>query len=381
MLNATNRVERLFDILPGGRLETRNVNMVRGFGRNLGLNGNEINLVVGSIARVQVGGQFTATACMFRERNNTLPSFIDEIRRKIRTPTARNRQFGQLILVLGGTITLTACRSIRFRPFGNGILNAMVIGRDINVVAGMCTLIGHNTASASLWSVNYFIVGTLGLAMGGTLTFVGGNNIGANLLQLQAGVMSNFGTLAGSLVTVGYGYTSVKGMLLRFVAGQFGTVAGVSIMIGFIRGSADGCKCQGGAGATHATFTGVNNRHAGAETGYSINGAFFGAGGTNYVASGTNFVQAVPRIGTYLTASSNGVGLASFIGAGTSTNSYTAQLSAQMMRFNAGVATDLFQGAGWHTNINATRFSIQLVNAFVGAGNQLFVGFGGAAFI
>jgi len=30
-------------------------------------------------------------------------------------------------------------------------------------------------------------------------------------------------TVAGSLVTVGYGYTSVKGMLLRFVAGQFGT--------------------------------------------------------------------------------------------------------------------------------------------------------------
>jgi len=49
-------------VLPGGRLEARNVNMVRGFGRNLGLNGNEINLVVGSIARVQVGGQFTATA-------------------------------------------------------------------------------------------------------------------------------------------------------------------------------------------------------------------------------------------------------------------------------------------------------------------------------
>lgn len=47
---------------------------------------------------------------MFRERNNTLPAFIDEIRRKIRTPTARNRQFGQLILVLGGTLTLTACK-------------------------------------------------------------------------------------------------------------------------------------------------------------------------------------------------------------------------------------------------------------------------------
>jgi len=48
--------------------------------------------------------------CMFRERNNTLPSFLDEIQRKIRTPSARNRQCGQLFLVLGGTLTLTACK-------------------------------------------------------------------------------------------------------------------------------------------------------------------------------------------------------------------------------------------------------------------------------
>ena len=84
--------------------------------------------------------------------------------------------------------------SVRFRPFGNGILNAVVIGRDINVVAGMCTLIGHNTASASLWSVNYFMTGTIATVMGGVLTFIGGNNIGANWLQVQSGSMVNFGT-------------------------------------------------------------------------------------------------------------------------------------------------------------------------------------------
>jgi hypothetical protein len=60
MLNSTNRIERLFDILPGGRLETRNVILVRGFGRNYGLNGDAVNLAVGTIARVQVGGQFSA---------------------------------------------------------------------------------------------------------------------------------------------------------------------------------------------------------------------------------------------------------------------------------------------------------------------------------
>lgn len=98
-------------------------------------------------------------------------------------------------------------------------------------------------------------------------------------------------------------------------------------------------------------MTGINNRHNGAETGYSIVGFFAGLGGANYVSSGTNFVQAIPRIGTYLTASSNGAGLASYIGAGTSTNSYTGQLSVQMMRFNAGAATDLFTGAGWYVSV------------------------------
>ena len=35
--------------------------MVRGFGSNLGLNGNEIQLNIGTIVRVQLGGQFSAT--------------------------------------------------------------------------------------------------------------------------------------------------------------------------------------------------------------------------------------------------------------------------------------------------------------------------------
>ena len=70
----------------------------------------------------------------------------------------------------------------------------MVIGRDMNVVAGMLTLVGHCSASASLWSVNYFMTGALGTVMSGVMTFIGGNNIGANWLQVQAGAMVNFGT-------------------------------------------------------------------------------------------------------------------------------------------------------------------------------------------
>ncbi len=70
----------------------------------------------------------------------------------------------------------------------------MVIGRDINVVAGMITLIGHCSASSSLWSVNYFMTGALGTVMSGVLTFIGGNNIGANWMQVQGGHLVNIGT-------------------------------------------------------------------------------------------------------------------------------------------------------------------------------------------
>ena len=60
MLNSTKKIVRLFDVYPGGRLETRSVTLVRGFGRLAGPF-NEMNIVSGSIVRVQVGGYFTAT--------------------------------------------------------------------------------------------------------------------------------------------------------------------------------------------------------------------------------------------------------------------------------------------------------------------------------
>lgn len=47
--------------------------------------------------------------CYFRERNNTLSSFIEEAEKAIENPDVRSRQFGQMILVLGGTLHLNGC--------------------------------------------------------------------------------------------------------------------------------------------------------------------------------------------------------------------------------------------------------------------------------
>jgi hypothetical protein len=101
------------------------------------------------------------------------------------------------------------------------------------------------------------------------------------------------------------------------------------------------------AGGTHATVTGVNNRHNGAETSYGISHAFFGVGSTNYVGSGSSFIQAIPKIGTVVTNSQSGAGFGSFLGAGTITNSYLPNYSVTVARFNAGAASDVFVGAGW----------------------------------
>lgn len=95
---------------------------------------------------------------------------------------------------------------MRFRPFGNGILNAMVIGRDINVVAGFATLVAHYTYAGNLYSVNLFISGSIALVMGGVLTMVGGNTVNSNLMQVQIGWCCQIGSCESACCWWGWGW-------------------------------------------------------------------------------------------------------------------------------------------------------------------------------
>ncbi len=410
MLNATHAVVRLFDVLPGGRLETRSVTLVAGFGRWAGPE-EDLQIQVGTLARVQVGAFFTATGCMLRERNNTRASFEDEVRMVVRHPNTRSRQFGQFILVLGGRLHLTGCTSFRFRPWGNGVLNAMVIGRDITVVAGYALLTGHFTYSGALWTSTYWVSGALGLAMGGVILFVGGHNVGANLLQLQLGWSCILGTYGGVLATIGWQYTSTNGksqdtkhpphtntpqhtltlshthtnttpaILFRFNGGQFGGLAGVTYMTGFVQTGAGIVSVVFGPGAAYAQATGLYIWVGGAITSYAVSTAFFGVGGSTYVGAGSLIQIGIPQARTSLTTSSNGCGFYNFVGAGTLTHIYLPSYSVKLLGFDAGAGTDFFVGMGWANNINNTRFSLQLAASFFGVGNQAFVGLGGAVFI
>lgn len=53
--------------------------------------------------------------CMFRERPNTAEGWLQEIEDTIRNPRTRNRNIGQLFLVLGGNIRFTGCKSVVVR--------------------------------------------------------------------------------------------------------------------------------------------------------------------------------------------------------------------------------------------------------------------------
>lgn len=58
-LNSTNKIERLFRVYPGGRLDVRFASLYRGSGRNL--DDGRLKLTIGGTVYVDLGGSFTAS--------------------------------------------------------------------------------------------------------------------------------------------------------------------------------------------------------------------------------------------------------------------------------------------------------------------------------
>ena len=227
VLNATNKIERLFDVRPGGRLDLRAVTLFHGFGYNTP---DALRIQTGTQVRVLLGGRFTATGVCFTEPRQTLEHFLENAVPGM--AYRRNLNLGGGVLVLGGTVTLSGCLFFRFRPYGNEVIFNIQIGRDLLNVAGNVFYTGTFGVSVNLFA-NNAVAGNFISVLGGTATVVGGGQVNVAGAQCQWGAGIQMWVGGGVLVTVGFGYISVNGVLMRSAFGQFSVGGGLLLQTGY----------------------------------------------------------------------------------------------------------------------------------------------------
>jgi len=182
-LNATGTtIRRLFDVLPGGRLDIRAVRLYRAPPERF--QGGTLRVFAGSTIRVQLGGALTCTACIFLLQPQTLASFLSDFDTTL--PVDRVRILGGHVLILGGNVQMIGSQVFRWQPLGSPVVNVVQIGRDLCVVGGNALLIGYfdMVGTALLSAVN---VGNMCATLAGTTVLVGGGNINAAIVNNQLG--------------------------------------------------------------------------------------------------------------------------------------------------------------------------------------------------
>lgn len=196
-LNATNRIERLFNVLPGGRLNLRAVQLFRGGGRSL-LNGR-VRLAVGTAIKVYPGGLVHGAGVIFREARSTLQGFLNDLR----DPTVARRTFGGMVMVAGGDFTCHGCHIVRFNPYGSPSINSVTVGGNFLVLLGTLTCTGCYNIGFNLFSSGINVGGNAAV-MGGSLNWIGGGGSSATCAVGQFGAGQNTFVGGGVLVFVGF---------------------------------------------------------------------------------------------------------------------------------------------------------------------------------
>lgn len=368
-------------VLPGGRLDTRFLIMVRGGGKYVAAD-RSARLNMGTHVRVQVGGDYTATGVIFRERNNTLDSFIKEVENTIRLQFRYlNFNLGQYVTVVGGNLFLQGCFFFRIRPYGTGYLTTFSLGREILVIAGNAVLTGVHNIVFTLFASYPWMSGKVACVLGGTLTMIGGSSVYGTGPQLQFGYGIDLVCLGGVMVTVGWSYAAAALAMVRLGGGQIGVGAGTVYHTGFNYARAWVVGAAFGAGQTLICGAGNFQYIGGSYASYINNALFAGVGGHTWVGAGSLTVIGVPQARWYGTNNIYGLGGIYYNGAGSTTFIFLPQYSSYVAYYMAGIATDTFIGAGWLTSIQNIRVTFALVYGFNGLGTQMYVGAGGAIFI
>ena len=338
---------------------------------------------MGTHVRVQVGGEFTATGTLFRERNHTLLSFQKEIDNVIGElgGTYTGISLGQYINVIGGNLFLQGCFFMRVRPYGTMFVNTYYLGREVLVIAGNAVFTGVINIGHFLYANYPWMSGKVLCVLGGTATMIGGASMYTCGPQLQFGYGIDLVTLGGMLVTVGWQYASWVSCMLRLGGGQIGVGAGTLYFTGlnFVRAWVVGVAY--GAGQTYVNAAGNFQYIGGSYASFVNNGMYAGVGGNTWMGAGSLTVIGVPQARYLTTYNFYGSGGIYFNGAGSTTFIFLPQYNAYVAYYQAGIASDTFIGAGWLTSIYNIRVQFQLVYGFNGLGSQMYIGAGGAIFI
>lgn len=205
-LNATNHIERLFNVLPGGRLDLRAVQLYPGGGRAL-FNGRT-RLAVGTAIKVYPGGFVRGAGVIFRTARQTLQGFMNDLR----DPLLTRRNFGGMVMVAGGDFTCYGCHIVRFNPYGSPDFNGVTVGGNFLVLLGTLTCVGCYNVGFNLFSSGINVGGNAAV-LGGSLAWIGGGGSGATAAVGQFGAGQTNFVGGGVLVMVGYQVRTWSGLL------------------------------------------------------------------------------------------------------------------------------------------------------------------------
>ncbi len=278
-LNATNKIERLFNVLPGGRLDARAVSMYRGGGRTLA--DGRTKLTVGGAVKVYPGGVFRGTGVVFREPRSTLEAFLNDLR----TPEVPKRTFGGMVFVAGGNFACYGCHFVRFNPYGSPDFNQVQVGGNFLVVLGTGTCVGCYNVGFNLFTSGINAGGNSAV-LGGILTWIGGGASSLTGAVGQFGAGQNNFVGGGVLVMVGFQDISTLLAICRAGFGQHAVGGGVLMMIGHMEDRSWAVGSVSNAGQTYSVGGGILQMHGGEIMNFQVSLLQIVSGGSGFVGGG-----------------------------------------------------------------------------------------------
>lgn len=286
------------------------------------------------------------------------------------------RTYGGHIFIAGGSVKFTNCHfwtTAILLP----LTDQFSLGGDILMLAGTLTVTACTFTSTTMFGSLAgagMVVGILGGV--GVFTFC----------VIQESIIANHSSGPGQTILVGGGVQIITGMDFRLVAvvlafvgfGDFATAAGVLVMTGVTIENAYGVLFAVGAGFYTAVGSGTLVQIGVSYVQYC--GPSFNAlaGSSIFVGSGASINVGVPSLFAYSTNTFSGIGGFSYNGAGVSVWVGSPSVNWASTYSFFGLGGTLADSAGFTTFVGSPTFSAYALFYFAGQGGTLWKGSGGA---